>query len=192
MKPCIICKEIKPLEDFYLQKGMKDGHLNKCKDCCKKQAKYRWENNIHRPERQLKDEKECIICHKIKKLGEFYEQKGMFDGHLNKCIECCLEYADSRHKIDPHYYMRAIYNGMVWRCKNIERYKKLKIVNKNEWVVWCDKNMYKFNVLFKNWQNSGFDKKLSPSIDRIDNNRGYELDNMQWLTHSQNSKKGNK
>ena len=24
MKPCIICKKIKPLEDFYLQKGMKE------------------------------------------------------------------------------------------------------------------------------------------------------------------------
>lgn len=35
MKTCISCNEIKPIVDFYSHKGMKDGHLNKCKDCVK-------------------------------------------------------------------------------------------------------------------------------------------------------------
>ena len=192
MKPCIICKEIKPIDDFYAQKGMKDGHLNKCKDCCKKQQKYRLENNIHKPEREMKAEKECFICHKIKPLSEFHKQKGMFDGRLNKCKDCCKEYCDNQRKTNPYYYMRSIYNGMNYRCKNIDRYKTLKILNKDEWVVWCEHNMKKFLVLYNNWQKSGFEHKMSPSIDRIDNNRGYEFDNMQWLTQSQNAKKGNK
>ena len=33
MKTCIRCGETKPIEAFHKHKGMKDGHLNKCKTC---------------------------------------------------------------------------------------------------------------------------------------------------------------
>jgi hypothetical protein len=38
-KKCICCNEVKPLHDYYQHKQMADKRLNKCKDCCKKQAK---------------------------------------------------------------------------------------------------------------------------------------------------------
>lgn len=36
MKQCIKCSEIKPIQDYHKHKGMKDGHLNKCRYCVKK------------------------------------------------------------------------------------------------------------------------------------------------------------
>jgi hypothetical protein len=41
MKICINCKIEKPLDNFYKHKGMFDGLLNKCIDCCKQQSKER-------------------------------------------------------------------------------------------------------------------------------------------------------
>lgn len=46
-----------------------------------------------------------------------------------------------------------------------------------------------FDRLYKSWESNGFNRKDCPSIDRMDNKRGYEPDNMQWLPLSENSQK---
>jgi hypothetical protein len=40
-KKCFKCGEIKSLDNFYKHKKMPDGHLNKCKSCCKQYQKRR-------------------------------------------------------------------------------------------------------------------------------------------------------
>lgn len=47
-KQCKRCKETKTLSEFYAQMGMKDGHLNFCKDCCKKRVLKHRNDNIDR------------------------------------------------------------------------------------------------------------------------------------------------
>ena len=41
MKTCFKCLRALPLEDFYPHPQMGDGHLNKCKDCARKDAEAR-------------------------------------------------------------------------------------------------------------------------------------------------------
>ena len=49
-KTCFKCGRELPLDEFYKHPAMKDGHLNKCKDCTKRDMKVQYEKNIESPE----------------------------------------------------------------------------------------------------------------------------------------------
>lgn len=82
--------------------------------------------------------KPCIKCRKVKALDEFYPHARMSDGRLNKCKECCKDYAALRRLRTerPREIERARYragkkkpNGADWRRRNPEKYRAQNAVN---------------------------------------------------------------
>lgn len=47
-KKCIRCDHLKPINDYYKHDRMKDGHLGKCKNCCKVESVINREKNLER------------------------------------------------------------------------------------------------------------------------------------------------
>ncbi len=66
MKRCFCCGRTLPLAEFYPHKQMADGHLNKCKECCKRQANERRRANLEEAReydrRRGKDPKRRAAC----------------------------------------------------------------------------------------------------------------------------------
>lgn len=83
--------------------------------------------------------------------------------------------------------MESRVKGVQWRKAHL--YEGKELLSRDEFYEWAI-NQPVFHLLFDAWVKSDYDRKLSPSVDRIDSGRGYTVDNMEWVTHSENSRRG--
>ena len=96
----------------------------------------------------------------------------------------------------PKGYLVRKYRNMLSRVKGIQKkkahlYADLCILSKEEFYQWAIHHP-EFKLMFARYIANNHDRKLAPTVDRIDSTKGYVLSNMQWLTHSENSSKGAK
>jgi len=84
------------------------------------------------------------------------------------------------------HIIRNMYRGMKIRAKK----KTLELCTYEEFKEFAFKNEQLRN-LHKDWMLRNFEQKYAPSVDRKNNNKGYSINNIQFLTLSENSTKGN-
>lgn len=111
------------------------------------------------------------------------------------------DYRNKNGDIHTKAYERTVsgklmrtYKNMYHRVKGVvsrgkSRYEGLEILSKEEFYSWS-KSDPTFLSLYNSWVESDYDRKLSPSVDRIKTDVGYVLGNIRWITHSENSKLG--
>jgi hypothetical protein len=84
--------------------------------------------------------------------------------------------------------MKSRVEGIQWKKSHL--YKGKTLLPKADFYVWALSSP-SFWALYEPFIKSGRDRRLTPTVDRIDASKGYEISNMRWLTHSQNSSLGN-
>lgn len=153
----------------------------------------------------------CFKCKKEKTLDSFYRHPEMKDGRVNKCIDCNKVDVRTNYTKKKTYYRQYDKNRQRYSFERIfqHKYSMMKqavegrsvhprscrgkeLCAKTEFILWCRKNISEFKRLHREYVESGFDKKKAPSVDRINPNRGYSLDNIQWLSLSDNCKRKSK
>lgn len=168
MKKCCRCEEEKPLKDFHKDKSKQEGVASTCKEC--KSAydlQYRIDNKEH-----------------LKELSLKYRNKNK---HNKK------RYDRKRYRTKEGF-LKNTYNSMQARVEgrqeNALQYTGLPIVRKKEFLKWALSHS-DFNYLFDRWVENNFNTVITPSIDRIHPEHGYDFINMQWVTKSENSTRAN-
>lgn len=86
------------------------------------------------------------------------------------------------------------YRNMLSRVTGVQAakfhlYRGKSILAKEDFYAWALQDEM-FHRLFDAWEASGYQMKFAPSVDRINSSFGYELGNMEWVTHSENSRRG--
>ena len=150
--------------------------------------------------------KRCNTCKDDKELSEFHNKKSNRDGLDYDCKICANKKIRDRRSrngnINTKNYEKTFhgklvrtYRNMMSRVKGILKkkahlYKGLEILSKEDFYNWSN-NDSEYARLFMEWVDSEYEQRLSPSIDRKNPLLGYVLDNMRWLTHSENSRISN-
>lgn len=200
MKICKKCNEQKELKDFVKSNLTIDGTLNTCKLCdSKRKLNIKYDVSVI--------EKKCFCCKITKNAQEFPKNKGLIGGLHTWCKECCKrknkenEYyknskkvRNEKRKVDPLFREKLNKQSKKSRIKNIETYllrncrirakqKNLEFDLQKEDIVipeYCPILLTKLECGTKeNYTNS-------PSVDRIDNTKGYIKGNVQVISTKAN------
>ncbi len=147
--------------------------------------------------------KVCNVCKKELPIKLFNKHLSTADKRQNQCRPCRnkvqVEYRKERGgNIKTTIYEKTfkgflvrLYRNMKSRIDGVQKakfylYEGKEILSKDDFYNWALNNL-DYKILFDNYKESGFDRKLAPSVDRVDSNIGYVLSNMRFITHSQNS-----
>jgi hypothetical protein len=139
----------------------------------------------------------CSNCETFLPLSAYHKDITKKSNLRKDCKEC-------RSKVNQIYYktvhghLTSIYNAMKTRCNlsnthtHFVWYHGVKLlVTKEDFISWSKSAQSGYMKLYHAWKKFGYIRTLSPSIDRIDSDLHYSLDNMQWLSLSTHSTKTN-
>lgn len=99
-----------------------------------------------------------------------------------------------KYEKTPKGFLMRLYRNMKSRIEGVQKikyhlYEGKALIEKEEFYQWAITNK-SFQKLFNDYRDSNFERKLAPSVDRIDSSKGYSIDNMEFVTHSENSRRG--
>lgn len=143
--------------------------------------------------------KTCSVCKRVLSFCEFSTNGVVLlkCGNTKKYYKSACKACNSRRGVNHRRvcettYLKGKWRAMMERCEGLssghQKYIGMEYPGKDEFLSWALKRE-DFKSLFKDWGKHGFSYCSSPSIDRIDNSKGYLFDNMQFLKLKENSVK---
>ena len=102
--------------------------------------------------------------------------------------------AYKKYEKTPNGFLMRMYRNMKSRITGVQAakfhlYAGKSLLDKEEFYEWA-KNSPKFWELYEAYKHDNYNRKLAPSVDRINSSLGYCVENMEWVTHSENSRRG--
>lgn len=178
MKRCKRCKTPKPKVDFCNNKTSPDGLNAECRTCAKERY-------------VLKRQERSTRAKNYYNRPEVRETKRIYGKRYREINKESLAKKDLDTYRSFTGYASELFYKVIFRVKHQETYKAREICfTKTEFLTFILNNP-EYKSLHAAWVASGYDKKLSPSVDRVDNEGHYTLANIQIITKSANTSKEN-
>lgn len=127
----------------------------------------------------------CVKCGELKPKSKFGKDKRYKNGFNSYCYRCVYE-VNIKLNRTKNGLINVIYNTQKGSSKT--RKMKLPTYTLEEFKKWV-LSQPKFDFLFDNWVMSDFEKDSRPSVDRIDDYKGYTMANIQLMTWKENNEK---
>lgn len=129
--------------------------------------------------------KKCNRCNNILDISMFRKEKLGINGLRSLCKDC-----DKKTKQERGRTMKGViyctYDNQVSNSKR--RKHSIPLYSKKELYDYLINNNL-FIDIYNKWVLSGYEKNNKPSIDRIDDYRGYSFDNIVITTWEKNNSK---
>lgn len=127
--------------------------------------------------------KACTKCDKI--TSSFYVDKSTKDGLSCRCKDC-IKSSVKKYRMTKEGFVSKMY-GNQRESSKCRRHKmpEYKLEEFRGWLFAQEK----FHILYDKWVQNNFDVKLAPSVDRLDDYKGYMFDNIQLMTWEENQRK---
>ena len=132
------------------------------------------------------------VCSKAKCIKKVHAH-GLCGPHVQKRRRKLNPNVDKQYEKTPKGFLMRLYRNMKSRITGVQKekyhlYKGKYLLDKNVFYKWAEFHPA-FVSLFNNYVSNSFPRKLSPSVDRINPDLGYTLENMEWVTMSENSRR---
>ncbi len=115
----------------------------------------------------------------------FNKNKSKSDGHADECKDC------NKLKLIEFKHSQRGVAVTIFDSQNLRSGKRghdAPTYSKEEFADWLFAQPI-FEELFYAWQMSGYETRLKPSADRLDDEKGYSIDNIQLVTWEENNQK---
>ena len=129
--------------------------------------------------------KVCLKCKQEKDASDFYPCKNSRDSLGLVCREC-IKIQGKKYRNSLIGLIKKTYKNQVFSSR--KRGHPPPDYTEEEFMIWFIRQD-NFLELFDNWVASGFDSKLKPSGDRLDDYKPYSFDNLRLVTWGENESK---
>ena len=127
----------------------------------------------------------CSVCKKEKPSLEFNLHSKKYPLILKPYCKICQKDYDEKYKRSYTGLITQMYKSL--KSSTVSRGHKEVGFSKEEFTEWLGKNGY--DLIHRYWEESGFDRFKRPSVDRLDDQRHYYLENIRLTTWFANDKK---
>lgn len=124
----------------------------------------------------------CTKCGQEKEFTYFHKDISTATGYRKWCKKCRITYSRSKIGRIRNMYLKQKGNSR-------HRGHPSPDYTVDSLIEWCLRQE-KFHILHNTWKMQGFVKNLTPTCDRMYDNKPYTLENLQLLTWEKNKEKG--